>query len=130
MLALGGRCAGNGCGVNDVRLLTVDHVNGDGAAHRGRRVPSPWVRWGKYLKAIESGSHALQLLCFNCHALKDLMSKPRVRPDLHPHAVYPGWCMWPRQLNEVSARYKKYRRKPRPSTAVQTMLPLVGAQAG
>jgi len=32
--AYGGRCACPGCHVHHVELLTIDHMNGDGATHR------------------------------------------------------------------------------------------------
>lgn len=75
--ALGGRCTCTStscwhegeCIAIDERVLTVDHVDGGGNIHRKRR----WVHynWTLYLKAIRTKSHRLQLLCWNCHMLKD-----------------------------------------------------------
>lgn len=84
---LGGRCAcsredcfhaPSGCPVDDERVLTVDHVNGDGAAHVGNRRRHPG-KWKAYLGAVESESHVLQLLCPTCHAVKDLNRGARGR---------------------------------------------------
>lgn len=70
---LGGQCAH--CKIADARVLTVDHINRDGSArHRlrfGDRRAST-AKWSWYLEEIGRGETALQLLCFNCHAIKDL----------------------------------------------------------
>lgn len=79
LTALGARCScmsrqcwHNGpCAIADKRILTVDHINGDGAAHRGRHVRDGYRRWKLYHAAVISGSHDLALLCPNCHFLKD-----------------------------------------------------------
>jgi hypothetical protein len=76
--ALGNQCCR--CGVGDMRVLTVDHVDGDGAAHRRMRGPSRdkpragagITLWKLYREAVRIGHPRLQVLCFNCHALKDL----------------------------------------------------------
>lgn len=72
----GGSC--KDCGERDVRCLTLDHVNNDGAidkkAKNGKRQITPtW--YAKLFKLIKSGKslpRELQLLCFNCHSKKDL----------------------------------------------------------
>lgn len=69
----GQKCAH--CTETDIRVLTLDHVNGDGNAHR-KEVGDSSVRvWRDVAKQIErDGKPArdCQLLCYNCHAKKDL----------------------------------------------------------
>lgn len=58
---LGGECVI--CGINDERVLEIDHVNNDGYLTRGTGV--------RYHHNITSGKlTGLQLLCANCHAIK------------------------------------------------------------
>ena len=60
---LGGECSR--CGIDDPRVLQVDHVNDDGAVERrSMRRDDIWKR----VLADTSGRY--QLLCANCHAIK------------------------------------------------------------
>jgi hypothetical protein len=69
----GGACAC--CGFADSRALALDHVNGDGAAHRaavstGRaRRSNGGITWYARLNR-EPRDPDLQLLCYNCNAAK------------------------------------------------------------
>jgi hypothetical protein len=71
--SLGGKCVGpgpspgNGCGIIDARVLTIDHVNGGGNKERIRTGAS----WGYYKKMLESPDQ-FQVLCWNCNHLKRL----------------------------------------------------------
>lgn len=66
------------CGETDIRCLSLDHVNNDGhldkKSEKGNRQVTPtW--YAKLYKMINSNQQLpreLQLLCFNCHAKKDL----------------------------------------------------------
>ena len=63
---LGGKCAK--CGIDDVRVLQIDHVNGSGNAERGRMCPYSYYKC--VLKSIEANEHKYQLLCANCNWIK------------------------------------------------------------
>lgn len=68
--ALGGQCAR--CGIDDKRVLEVDHIHGDGSEQR-RRNPAERNRatyWLNLLKAIQAGDIRVQVLCANCHRIK------------------------------------------------------------
>lgn len=71
----GGKC--KECGETDIRVLTIDHVNNDG--NLDKRVNGKVKLSGSYLyiklvNLIKQGKilKDFQLLCFNCHAKKDL----------------------------------------------------------
>lgn len=62
VVALGGKCQ---CGVDDERVLQIDHVNGDG------RVDRKANHQYDILRRIASGlTEGYQLLCSNCHVIK------------------------------------------------------------
>ena len=63
--AYGGHC--ECCGESEIRFLTLDHVNGDGAAHR--RQINARNSWHKvYQWAKENGfPPTLRVLCWNCN---------------------------------------------------------------
>lgn len=65
---LGDRCVD--CGCTDRRVFTVHHVNGDGKHHRHRETRQP--SWKQYCMTVVMGTLHLEILCYNCHALKDL----------------------------------------------------------
>lgn len=57
------------CAYSDVRALTIDHINGDGAAHRranGIKCPASFYRW------LQLNQHpaGFQTLCYNCNHAK------------------------------------------------------------
>jgi len=55
------------CGVADVRILQIDHINNDGAEHRksiGRLTPVWWIIKNNYPEGF-------QILCANCNVLKE-----------------------------------------------------------
>lgn len=64
LAVLGGCCSG--CGIDDERLLDIDHIDGDGRIER--------LTLGSYaiLGRVLSGSSGYQLLCANCHRIKTL----------------------------------------------------------
>ena len=74
---LGGRCTA--CGEIDIRCLTVHHINGDGSDDRRSdnkkgKIDSPtyYSRLYRQIKTALFPTFPLELLCFNCHAKKDL----------------------------------------------------------
>lgn len=73
---LGGRCAD--CGNADYRVLTIDHVNRDAIDDKlcwhdtGMTRDSRWyMQIWKHIKHNVNYPHDLQLLCMNCHMIKD-----------------------------------------------------------
>jgi glucan-binding YG repeat protein len=79
------------CGFDDIRAISLDHVNGDGAAHR-RQFKDSWAvfRWIKKNGYPEG----FQVLCMNCQFIKrhennEMPGKPRA-----PHRLafrQPEW---------------------------------------
>jgi ribosomal protein L32 len=66
------------CGEMDIRCLSLDHINNDGSLDKktkdGKRQVTPtwYAKLYKLLKDNQPLPRELQLLCFNCHAKKDL----------------------------------------------------------
>lgn len=58
------------CGSEDRQVFTINHVDGDGHLHRHRITRQP--SWKKYCEQIVEGKPRLEILCYNCHAIKDL----------------------------------------------------------
>lgn len=73
---LGGKCVD--CGESDIRVLTIDHKNNDGVEHRRKlNTRAGAVFYQKLYREFRIQllhKYLLQLLCFNCHAKKDLVS--------------------------------------------------------
>ncbi len=69
LLAYGGRCAC--CGLDDIRFLTIDHING-----RLPDQPSRSYRWtGKFMYAWLKRNNfptGYQALCWNCNSAKGI----------------------------------------------------------
>jgi len=56
------------CGIADIDILCLDHINGDGAKQRRK---NPTLGSGIYLYVKKSGfPKGLQVLCFNCNMKK------------------------------------------------------------
>jgi hypothetical protein len=67
---LGNKCAC--CGESEPEFLTVDHVNNDGYLEKspaGNRIRGSGY-YPKCIKAIQAGSKAYQLLCWNCNCAR------------------------------------------------------------
>lgn len=72
----GAKCAD--CGEDDIRVMTLDHVDNDGAIDKKtkngkKQLTAPW--YAKLVKSIKAGKplpRRLQMLCYNCHFKKDL----------------------------------------------------------
>lgn len=63
--ALGGRCVH--CGIDDVRVLCIDHIDGGGTRERrsGRKQTV-------FYKAVSEDTTGFQALCHNCNWIKRL----------------------------------------------------------
>lgn len=71
---LGGKCCK--CGVDDWRVLQVDHTNGDGYLDR-KKEREGHCNWSK-LKNIKENPTKYQLLCANCNWIKRHENKESV----------------------------------------------------
>ena len=67
---MGGVCVD--CGIEDLRILTVDHPDGDGNIHRIRHQKHGGPNWKKYYEDACAGVVRMELRCPNCHAIRDL----------------------------------------------------------
>ena len=74
-----GKCVCVKCGFNDVRALSIDHINNDGAKFRKTMMPNrsrafsglefyAWLKKNNY-------PNGLQTLCMNCQWIKKLGGK-------------------------------------------------------
>ncbi len=68
-----GKCVCVLCGYNDIRALTVDHINGNGLEHRKKIKRSGtgmyyWLRKASY-------PDGYQILCMNCQFLKKIRNR-------------------------------------------------------
>ena len=61
---LGGKCIK--CGVDDIRVLQLDHINGGGNKERRKGIEAYTV----YKRALLVGEKEFQILCANCNRLK------------------------------------------------------------
>ena len=68
---LGSKCCK--CGFSDVRILQIDHVNGNG--NKKRKGVWTYKFYKDILNEIISGSKEYQLLCPNCNWIKAVESK-------------------------------------------------------
>lgn len=72
----GGKCCE--CGESDIRTLSIDHIENDGntdcLGKNGKRILSTvwYARLARLIDKSVVDKQKLQLLCFNCHAKKDL----------------------------------------------------------
>lgn len=65
MAALGGKCCV--CSEDDIRILTVHHINGDGANHR-RRISKGMGGYFFYRAILKSSDYVgLECRCFSCN---------------------------------------------------------------
>lgn len=117
MQAYGNKCAC--CGESDLRFLSIDHVNNDGAAHR-RELLGPdrkkrgagsaiynWLRKNDYPEGF-------QVLCFNCNMGKQINGGICPHKDASPpeHPV-----------NSVKLQTGQYRAKPAETLEGVTIIP-------
>jgi hypothetical protein len=73
------KCCGEGCDIDDIDMLTLDHINDDGCKHLDR-LGNRYAGMALYLWAIRNGYPTiLQTLCAN-HQLKKAIVKLRNSP--------------------------------------------------
>lgn len=65
----GGQCVCPGCPETLQEFLTIDHIDGNGAAHRRIDGKTGW-QFYKWLKDNEYPKDNFQLLCMNCNWAK------------------------------------------------------------
>lgn len=78
-----GRIKCRGCNVDDIGLLSFDHIEGDGLEDRIRFNNQPEVLWAYYITHPDEAKQKLQALCKNCHWIKSLKNgdlKRRPKP--------------------------------------------------
>lgn len=79
------------CGEDDIRFLTIDHINGDGGEHRKEVLGSKLYNWLKQ----NNFPPGFQVLCYNCncakrdgdkcpHQLNPFYNGPALKSDLEP----------------------------------------------
>lgn len=81
----GGKCACVKCGFDDLRALSIDHINNDGGEHRKRvgNGGSVMYRW-----LLNNGyPDGLQTLCMNCQFIRKFESKPTRIPKKHQNSL-------------------------------------------
>jgi hypothetical protein len=75
------RCSA--CGIQDMRVLSIDHISGAGNKHRREiNVSSGW-KFGRWL-IRENYPEGYQVLCMNCQFIKRVANhetKPRIQQD-------------------------------------------------
>jgi hypothetical protein len=76
-----GKCACVRCGYDDIRALSIDHINGDGAEHRRRVIGMTGRKMYTWLKRNNYPS-GYQCLCLNCQFLKAIENKELGRRKL------------------------------------------------
>jgi hypothetical protein len=77
---MGGKCIK--CGQNDIRILHIDHIQGQGYLEKEYFVEKEKM-YGFYLKYFDDESPFLQILCVNCNLAKRMDKKEgRGRPNL------------------------------------------------
>ena len=62
------------CGITDIRVLTIDHINNDGAKHRreiGSYAGTSFYLWLR----VHNYPEGYQVLCWNCNWIKRLEMK-------------------------------------------------------
>lgn len=71
-----GSCC-NRCGIDDKRVLCVDHVNGDGALER--KIKTSVIAY--YKKIINDAEGRYQILCHNCNWIKRFENNEIRKPE-------------------------------------------------
>lgn len=68
---MGGKCVK--CGINDHRVLQVDHINGGGYIERKNALTRNFNR--RVIRSVENNEGKFQLLCANCNWIKRYENK-------------------------------------------------------
>ena len=67
------------CGFKDERALSISHINGTQTSDDFGR-GSGAASWGKYISAPDVAREELRVLCLNCSAISEPISKPENEP--------------------------------------------------
>lgn len=69
-----GKCICVRCGFNDMRALTIDHINGNGSEHRknNKEIKGQRIYWWLIKNGFPDG---YQTLCMNCQFIKRYQNK-------------------------------------------------------
>ena len=67
------------CGFKDERALSISHINGTQTSDDFGR-GSGAASWGKYISAPDVARKELRVLCLNCSAINEPISKPENEP--------------------------------------------------
>lgn len=73
-----GVCACVKCGFSDIRALSIDHIEGNGAEHRRELLPDNPQRGGLLMYSVlkhEGFPIGMQTLCMNCQFIKRAENK-------------------------------------------------------
>jgi hypothetical protein len=62
------------CGFNDIRALSIDHINGSGTEHRNTNKYSGGIKFYRWLKK-NNYPDGFQVLCMNCQFIKRVENK-------------------------------------------------------
>jgi hypothetical protein len=79
----GGKCVH--CGIDDPRVLQIDHINGDGHKYRQDVGWSLQKRYNYVKKNQETARLVMQLLCANCNWIKRVENKEYRRTTKATH---------------------------------------------
>ena len=63
------------CGYENIKALCLDHVNGDGYKHRKEGSNKGINLYRKLIRMNFKSDYKLQVLCFNCNAIKVIENK-------------------------------------------------------
>ena len=74
------QCSWSGCLVNDPDMLSIDHINNDGAEDRKRATGKNHYKRGHYERLVKSGfPPGYQTLCWNHQWKKEIMRRAALR---------------------------------------------------
>lgn len=102
MAHYGGACAC--CGTDDLWVLSIDHINGDGAAHR-RELKARGETFGYHWLKKNGFPDGFQVLCLNCNLARGFYGYcPHEREEiLEPPRVSPGYLKVSDATSEAQA---------------------------
>lgn len=84
----GGKCAC--CGVDNLDVLSIDHLNGGGTAH-ARELKSQGKRFGYSWLKSQGYPGGYQVLCHNCNQAKGANSQCPHEHEKHQRVVCEAW---------------------------------------
>lgn len=79
------------CGIDDIEVLTIDHVNNDGAKHRKEIVGTRRggiAAYRDYRLLAACSDYEVQILCMNCNLKKEMLKKHEMKMKNKLYANY------------------------------------------